>query len=95
MRHVRWGTIGLPIWSLLSVRRQDVSKWPSQYGWSLQTLLMQTVRSRAARGGQERVDRDRRQLHQATDREATSWRKTSRWSVGCGRTRPCVTCRRR
>ena len=43
VRHVRLGTIGLPIWSLLSVRRQHVSKRPSQYGWSFQTMLVQAV----------------------------------------------------
>jgi DDE superfamily endonuclease len=43
VRHLRWGAIGLPIWSWLYVRRQDVSKLPSKYGWSFQTKLVQAV----------------------------------------------------
>ena len=43
VRHVHWGAIGLPIWSWLYVRRQDVAKLPSQYGWSFQTKLVQAV----------------------------------------------------
>ena len=43
VRHVRWGAIGLPIWSWLYVRRQDVSKLPTKYGWSFQTKLVQAV----------------------------------------------------
>ena len=30
VRHVRWGAIGLRIWSRLYVRRQDVAQRPAQ-----------------------------------------------------------------
>lgn len=43
VRHGRWGAIGLPIWSWLYVRRQDVVKLPSKYGWMFQTKLVQAV----------------------------------------------------
>jgi len=41
VRHPLWGTIGLPIWSWLYVRQQDVIKIPAQYGWTFQTKLQQ------------------------------------------------------
>lgn len=43
VRHLRWDAIGLPIWSWLYVRRQDVAKLPPKYGWSFQTKLVQDV----------------------------------------------------
>lgn len=39
VRHRWWGTIGLPIWSWLYVRAQDVPKLPKRYGWTFQTKL--------------------------------------------------------
>jgi hypothetical protein len=39
LRHARWGTIGLPIWSWLYVRQQDVSKIARRHGWVFQTKL--------------------------------------------------------
>lgn len=39
VRHGRWGTIGLPIWSWLYVRQRDVSKLPERYRWTFQTKL--------------------------------------------------------
>ena len=41
VRHRRWGTIGLPIWSWLYVRRQDVPKIPRRHHWTFQTKLEQ------------------------------------------------------
>jgi hypothetical protein len=43
IRHPLWGTIGLPIWSWLYVRQQDVIKIPAQYGWTFQTKLQQAA----------------------------------------------------
>lgn len=43
VRHRRWGTIGLPIWSWLYVRRKDVPKIPQQHRWSFQTKLQQAA----------------------------------------------------
>lgn len=43
VRHAWWGTIGLPIWSWLYVRKQDVPKLPSKYGWIFQTKLQQAA----------------------------------------------------
>lgn len=39
LRHARWGTIGLPIWSWLYVRQQDVCKIAQRHGWVFQTKL--------------------------------------------------------
>lgn len=39
VRHPWWGTIGLPIWSWLYVRRQDVAKMARRHGWVFQTKL--------------------------------------------------------
>ncbi len=39
VRHQRWGTIGLPIWSWLYVREKDVAKLPKHYDWTFQTKL--------------------------------------------------------
>lgn len=41
VRHKRWGTIGLPIWSWLYVRRQDVPRLPQCLKWTFQTKLQQ------------------------------------------------------
>ena len=43
VRHRQWGTIGLPIWLWLYVRRQDVSKIPARHGWVFQTKLEQAA----------------------------------------------------
>src|SRR3970040_1193270 len=43
VRHPLWGTIGLPIWSWLYVRRQDVAKLPKRYHWTFQTKLEQAA----------------------------------------------------
>ena len=43
VRHRWWGTIGLPIWSWLYVRRQDVAALPERYGWTFQTKLEQAA----------------------------------------------------
>ena len=43
VRHRQWGTIGLPIWSWLYVRRQDVPKLPARHGWVFQTKLQQAA----------------------------------------------------
>ncbi len=43
VRHPQWGTIGLPIWSWLYVRRQDVPKMPARHGWVFQTKLEQAA----------------------------------------------------
>jgi hypothetical protein len=43
VRHRWWGTIGLPIWSWLYVRRQDVAALTEQYGWTFQTKLEQAA----------------------------------------------------
>jgi hypothetical protein len=43
VRHPQWGTIGLPIWSWLYVRRQDVAKMPARHGWVFQTKLEQAA----------------------------------------------------
>lgn len=40
VRHRRWGTIGLPIWSWLYVRQRDVPKLPKRHGWTFQTKLV-------------------------------------------------------
>lgn len=40
VRHSLWGTIGLPIWSWLYVRRQDVPKLPPRYEWTFRTKLV-------------------------------------------------------
>jgi hypothetical protein len=39
VRHRWWGTIGLPIWSWLYVRAQDVPKLPKCRRWTFQTKL--------------------------------------------------------
>jgi hypothetical protein len=39
VRHCRWGTIGLPIWSWLYVRQRAVPKFPEAYRWTFQTKL--------------------------------------------------------
>jgi hypothetical protein len=41
VRHPWWGTIALPIWSWLYVRKCDLAKIPAQYGWTFQTKLQQ------------------------------------------------------
>ncbi len=41
VRHRVWGTIGLPIFSWLYVRRQDVPKLPKRDRWTFQTKLQQ------------------------------------------------------
>lgn len=43
IRHPLWGTIALPIWSWLYVRRCDVAKIPAEYGWTFQTKLEQAA----------------------------------------------------
>jgi hypothetical protein len=43
VRHPWWGTIGLPIWSWLYVRQQDIAKIPAKYGWTFQTKLQQAA----------------------------------------------------
>src|SRR3990170_901812 len=43
VRHPLWGTIGLPIWSWLYVRRQDVPKIPKRHHWVFQTKLQQAA----------------------------------------------------
>jgi DDE superfamily endonuclease len=44
VRHAWWGTIGLPLLACLYVRRKDVSKLPSKYGWKFLTKLELAVR---------------------------------------------------
>jgi hypothetical protein len=41
VRHRWWGTLGLPIWSWLYVRRCDVARIPRRHGWVFQTKLQQ------------------------------------------------------
>lgn len=41
VRHPLWGTIGLPIWSWLSVRQKDLVKIPARHSWTFQTKLEQ------------------------------------------------------
>lgn len=43
VRHPQWGTIALPIWSWLYVRKQDVAKIPAKHGWTFQTKLQQAA----------------------------------------------------
>ena len=43
VRHPVWGTIGLPIWSWLYVRKCDLVTIPAQYGWTFQTKLEQAA----------------------------------------------------
>ena len=43
VRHRRWGTIGLPIWSWLYVRQRDVPKIPKRHRWVFQTKLQQAA----------------------------------------------------
>jgi hypothetical protein len=43
VRHRWWGTIGLPIFSWLYVREQDVPKIPKRYCWTFQTKLVQAA----------------------------------------------------
>ena len=43
VRHRRWGTIGLPIWSWLYVRHKDVAKIPARFRWVFQTKLEQAA----------------------------------------------------
>jgi hypothetical protein len=43
VRHPWWGTIGLPIWSWLYVRQQDVAKIARRHGWVFQTKLQQAA----------------------------------------------------
>lgn len=43
VRHRQWGTIGLPIWSWLYVRKCDVTKIPARHGWTFQTKLQQAA----------------------------------------------------
>lgn len=39
VRHPAWGTIGLPFWSWLYVRQQDVPKLAYRHGWTFRTKL--------------------------------------------------------
>lgn len=43
LRHPLWGTIGLPLWAMLYVRRKDVPKIPRKFGWKFQTKLQQAA----------------------------------------------------
>lgn len=43
LRHPLWGTIGLPIFSWLYVRQQDVAKIPKHFSWTFQTKLQQAA----------------------------------------------------
>lgn len=43
VRHRLWGAIGLPIYSWLYVRAQDVPKLPKSYRWAFQTKLEQAA----------------------------------------------------
>lgn len=43
VRHPLWGTIGLPIWSWLYVRKKDIAKIPAKHGWTFQTKLQQAA----------------------------------------------------
>jgi DDE superfamily endonuclease len=43
VRHPLWGTIGLPIWSWLYVRQQDVPKIAKRHRWVFQTKLKQAA----------------------------------------------------
>jgi hypothetical protein len=43
VRHHWWGTIGLPIFSWLYVRRKDVAALAEPYGWAFQTKLEQAA----------------------------------------------------
>ena len=43
VRHSCWGTIGLPIFSWLYVRQQDVPKIPKRHRWTFQTKLQQAA----------------------------------------------------
>ena len=43
VRHSCWGTIGLPIWSWLYVRQQDVPRIPKRHRWIFQTKLQQAA----------------------------------------------------
>lgn len=43
VRHPWWGTIGLPIWSWLYVRKCDLAKIPAKHGWTFQTKLQQAA----------------------------------------------------
>ena len=43
IRHPRWGTIALPIWSWLYVRQCDLKKIPAKHGWTFQTKLQQAA----------------------------------------------------
>ena len=43
VRHPLWGTIGLPIFSWLYVRKQDVPKIPKRFHWVFQTKLEQAA----------------------------------------------------
>lgn len=43
LRHHWWGTIGLPIFSWLYVRQQDILKIPGQFQWTFQTKLQQAA----------------------------------------------------
>lgn len=38
-QHPLWGTIALPLWALLYVRRRDIAKVPRHYRWKFQTKL--------------------------------------------------------
>lgn len=42
-RHPSWGTIGLPIFAWLYVRKQDVLKIPRRFRWTFQTKLAQAA----------------------------------------------------
>lgn len=43
VRHSFWGTIGLPIFSWLYVREQDVPQLPKRFRWTFQTKLEQAA----------------------------------------------------
>lgn len=43
VRHRWWGTIGLPIFSWLYVRRQNIERIPKRFRWAFQTKLQQAA----------------------------------------------------
>ena len=43
VRHPAWGTLALPIWSWLYVRKCDLAKIPAKHGWTFQTKLQQAA----------------------------------------------------
>jgi len=43
LRHAAWGTISLPLWGLLYVRRRTIDSLPKDYGWLFRTKLQLAV----------------------------------------------------